>query len=186
MHRAPGWWRVLVAVCTMMDEPPAFTGRSSSAPFFHGGYHDRSSGRTSACTLGHSVASPSGTASCRTLVPSILPLHKHASIQLMLPTSPSKRLCYSAATNNVSHLKHLIETKKFDFDNAYHNHMTPLIAACAASQYDAVLYLLSRGADIDRKDKKTQKTALMHAVVHGHLQIVETLLNNGCDVFAID
>ena len=104
----------------------------------------------------------------------------------MLSGSPSKRLCYSAATNNVEQLKHLVEKKKFAYDRVYHNNMTPFITACAASQYEAVLYLLGRGADIDGTDLNGKKTALMHAVIHGHLTIVETLLNNGCDIHAVD
>ena len=60
-----------------------------------------------------------------------------------------------------------------------------MIACSAADQYDSVLYCLSRGADVDFKCKKEGKTALMHAIAHGHLKIVETLLNNGSDVMAI-
>ena len=102
----------------------------------------------------------------------------------MFGPSNGKKLCYSAATNNVDELRRLVQQKGLNVD-AYHGGMTPLIVASAANRLEAVMYLLGRGASIDARDRNSENmTALMHAVVHGHLEIVECLLNNGADVEA--
>ena len=99
-------------------------------------------------------------------------------------TSKEKQLMYAALGRNITKMKILVEQKKLHIDSVYKG-LTPLIACSAADQYDSVLYCLSGGADVDFKCKKEGKTALMHAIAHGHLKIVETLLNNGSDVMAI-
>ncbi len=95
-----------------------------------------------------------------------------------------KQLMYAAMAENIEKMKYLVEKKNVSIDSFYKG-KTPLIAAAAANLYRSVLYCLARGADVDAACKHEGKTALMHAVVHGHLNIVETLLNNGSNVHAI-
>lgn len=63
------------------------------------------------------------------------------------------------------------------------NHDTALTLACAGGHEDLVSLLLSRGADIEHRDKKGF-TPLMLAATAGHAGVVEILLNNTADVEA--
>ena len=56
---------------------------------------------------------------------------------------------------------------------------------CCCKPVSECIVLPCTWADVDATCKHEGKTALMHAVVHGHLNIVETLLNNGSNVHAI-
>ena len=98
--------------------------------------------------------------------------------------SKEKQLMYAALGNNIDKMKKLVEKKKLHIDSLYKG-QTPLIACSAANQYNSVLYCLSRGADVDYRCKREGATPLMHAIKHGHLNIVEILLNNGSDPTAI-
>ena len=96
-------------------------------------------------------------------------------------TPREKQLMYAAMAENIEKMKYLVEKRNVPIDS-YYKGKTPLIGAAAANLYRSVLYCLARGADVDATCKHEGKTALMHAVVHGHLNIVETLLNNGSNV----
>ncbi|XP_062525122.1 ankyrin repeat domain-containing protein 17 isoform X10 [Bombyx mori] len=63
------------------------------------------------------------------------------------------------------------------------NHDTALTLACAGGHEDLVELLLSRGADIEHRDKKGF-TPLILAATAGHEKIVEILLNHGADIEA--
>jgi hypothetical protein len=61
------------------------------------------------------------------------------------------------------------------------NCWTPLVAAAAANQPEAVQLLLERGADVNKKLKRGQ-TALMIASYHGDTELVRLLISSGADV----
>ncbi|CAH2085273.1 unnamed protein product [Euphydryas editha] len=63
------------------------------------------------------------------------------------------------------------------------NHDTALTLACTGGHEDLVELLLSRGADIEHRDKKGF-TPLILAATAGHEKIVEILLNHGADIEA--
>ncbi|TGZ57880.1 Ankyrin repeat domain-containing protein 17 [Temnothorax longispinosus] len=63
------------------------------------------------------------------------------------------------------------------------NHDTALTLACAGGHEDLVELLLSRGADIEHRDKKGF-TPLILAATAGHQKVVEILLNHGADIEA--
>ncbi|CAK1541290.1 unnamed protein product [Leptosia nina] len=63
------------------------------------------------------------------------------------------------------------------------NHDTALTLACAGGHEELVELLLSRGADIEHRDKKGF-TPLILAATAGHEKIVEILLNHGADIEA--
>lgn len=63
------------------------------------------------------------------------------------------------------------------------NHDTALTLACAGGHEELVSLLLSRGADIEHRDKKGF-TPLMLAATAGHAGVVEILLNHAADVEA--
>lgn len=63
------------------------------------------------------------------------------------------------------------------------NHDTALTLACAGGHAELVTLLLSRGADIEHRDKKGF-TPLILASTAGHLEIVEVLVDHQADVEA--
>ncbi|XP_060802351.1 ankyrin repeat and KH domain-containing protein 1 isoform X4 [Amyelois transitella] len=63
------------------------------------------------------------------------------------------------------------------------NHDTALTLACAGGHDELAELLLSRGADIEHRDKKGF-TPLILAATAGHEKIVEILLNHGADIEA--
>ncbi|XP_033224897.1 ankyrin repeat domain-containing protein 17-like isoform X3 [Belonocnema kinseyi] len=63
------------------------------------------------------------------------------------------------------------------------NHDTALTLACAGGHEDLVELLLSRGADIEHRDKKGF-TPLILAATAGHQKVVEILLNHGAEIEA--
>merc|ERR1712226_468579 len=63
------------------------------------------------------------------------------------------------------------------------NHDTALTLACAGGHEELVTLLLSRGADIEHRDKKGF-TPLILAATAGHDKVVEILLNHGADIEA--
>ena len=63
------------------------------------------------------------------------------------------------------------------------NHDTALTLACAGGHADLVSLLLSRGAEIEHRDKKGF-TPLILASTAGHMEIVEMLLDSGSDIEA--
>ncbi|XP_067003505.2 ankyrin repeat domain-containing protein 17 isoform X3 [Anabrus simplex] len=63
------------------------------------------------------------------------------------------------------------------------NHDTALTLACAGGHEELVELLLSRGADIEHRDKKGF-TPLILAATAGHEKVVEILLNHGADIEA--
>ncbi|XP_063991503.1 ankyrin repeat domain-containing protein 17 isoform X4 [Diachasmimorpha longicaudata] len=63
------------------------------------------------------------------------------------------------------------------------NHDTALTLACAGGHEELVEFLLSRGADIEHRDKKGF-TPLILAATAGHQKVVEILLNHGADIEA--
>ncbi|XP_031786075.1 ankyrin repeat and KH domain-containing protein mask isoform X6 [Nasonia vitripennis] len=63
------------------------------------------------------------------------------------------------------------------------NHDTALTLACAGGHEELVELLLSRGADIEHRDKKGF-TPLILAATAGHQKVVEILFNHGADIEA--
>lgn len=63
------------------------------------------------------------------------------------------------------------------------NHDTALTLACAGGHEELVELLLSRGADIEHRDKKGF-TPLILAATAGHEKVVEILLNHNADLEA--
>ncbi|XP_070515069.1 ankyrin repeat domain-containing protein 17 isoform X3 [Cardiocondyla obscurior] len=63
------------------------------------------------------------------------------------------------------------------------NHDTALTLACAGGHEDLVELLLSRGSNIEHRDKKGF-TPLILAATAGHQKVVEILLNHGADIEA--
>lgn len=59
---------------------------------------------------------------------------------------------------------------------------TLLMVASQRGYVDIVNLLLSKGADVNAKEKECGYTALMYAIEFGHIKTVETLLDRGVDV----
>lgn len=92
-------------------------------------------------------------------------------------------LVYSALNGNTSRMKLLFalgaDANELECQTAHC--WTPLYAAAAADQYEAVQVLLARGADVNKKLKRGQ-TALMIASYHGDTDMVRLLISSGADV----
>ena len=92
-------------------------------------------------------------------------------------------LVYSSLNGNTSRMKLLFalgaDANEFECQTA--NCWTPLYAAAAANQSEAVQLLLARGADVNKKLKRGQ-TSLMIASYHGDIEMVRLLISSGADV----
>lgn len=62
---------------------------------------------------------------------------------------------------------------------------TPLHWACLGNQYQAVAYLVTRGADVNHRDLE-QTTPLLRAVLGKNVELVKYLIENGADVRHMD
>lgn len=58
---------------------------------------------------------------------------------------------------------------------------TPLHWACLGNQYQAVAYLVTRGADVNHRDLE-QTTPLLRAFLGKNVELVKYLIENGADV----
>jgi uncharacterized protein len=57
-----------------------------------------------------------------------------------------------------------------------------LVRAAKAGRLNTVRRILSRGEDVDVRDRYG-RTALMEAVREGHIEVVKLLLENGADIY---
>jgi ankyrin repeat protein len=85
---------------------------------------------------------------------------------------------------NLELLKLFIENK-YDINFREYLGFTPLRLAAAKGQYDMVVYLISKGAEIDSK-ANDNATPLLHACSKGYYDIAEYLIKNGATVNLID
>ncbi len=92
---------------------------------------------------------------------------------------------YSALNGNTGRMKLLLalgaDVNELECPTALC--FTPLVAAAAANQSEAVQMLIANGADVNKKLKRGQ-TALMIASFHGDTEMVRLLISSGADVNA--
>lgn len=75
--------------------------------------------------------------------------------------------------------------KRFAEDGYQPSGFTDLILACSFGLVDLVRYVLSKGVDVNARDKEGA-TALNRAVSEGSVDVVRTLLDYGADIEAGD
>jgi len=92
-------------------------------------------------------------------------------------------LWLAAMKGDVAELKKLI-TPALHVDAVDNFGWTPLAYAARHGRVDAVRFLLSVGADVNRKNGWNNTTALILASYFGRTQIVKLLLNSHADVIA--
>ena len=74
-------------------------------------------------------------------------------------------------------VQYFIEKQNFNIDIKGHDDKTPLHYACEYGHFIIVEYLISKGANINAKDKNGNY-AIHHASIGGHLPIVQYLIEN--------
>nr|XP_042905187.1 ankyrin repeat and KH domain-containing protein 1 isoform X1 [Parasteatoda tepidariorum] len=124
-----------------------------------------------------------------------LPMTFHSVTPSIMPYVPAQ---VSATSECISHLPHVHPTvpppqptsqapptyPPLDLNSQTDsNHDTALTLACVGGHEDLVSLLLTRGADIEHRDKKGF-APLMLAATAGHAGVVEILLNNNADIEA--
>lgn len=130
------------------------------------------------------TASASHPLTFHTLAPSVTPC-----VPLQVGTQAEGLV----TTHHLPHLAHSIAAPSTPAPPLYppldlnsqtdSNHDTALTLACAGGHEELVTLLLSRGADIEHRDKKGF-TPLMLAATNGHAGVVEILLNHTADIEA--
>lgn len=90
-------------------------------------------------------------------------------------------LMWAVQQNHLEIVKLLIDSH-CDVNKSNHKGWTPLMLAASSGHTAIALYLVLHGALIDGHATEDNWTALSMAVFAGHLEIVEALVNAGCDL----
>ncbi|KAM0321342.1 hypothetical protein ACHAQA_010171 [Verticillium albo-atrum] len=101
-----------------------------------------------------------------------------ASTLMPKPDQLAIAMCQSAKAGNVAHMKGFL-AQGVNINGQDEDGYSPLICATRADQMDAMLFLLSAGADKAAKDSHggKRKSALFHAAECGHIAMAEALLD---------
>lgn len=129
--------------------------------------------------VGQQLFLPTNNVATQYIDPS-LPPHSRPFLAHPPPTAPSTspNTAFSSALPTLQNFQSLDVDSQTDS-----NHDTALTLACAGGHDDLVQLLLSRGAQIEHRDKKGF-TPLILAATAGHVTVVELLLNSGADIEA--
>jgi uncharacterized protein len=63
---------------------------------------------------------------------------------------------------------------------------TPLILACEKGSIDVAIFLIDKKANINIREKRYGKTALISATMQGNEKVLSALLNGGADIDLVD
>ncbi len=77
---------------------------------------------------------------------------------------------------NIEKVKILLKSK-VNLNATDSREMTPLLIASVDNNLELVKLLVEAGADVNRKQKETGKTALMYSSANGHVEILRYLLS---------
>lgn len=94
---------------------------------------------------------------------------------ISLSADISDELLEAVKDANIEKVKVLVKSK-VNLNVTDSREMTPLILASADNNLEIVKILVEAGADVNRKNKETGKTALIYASANGHLDILRYLL----------
>ena len=92
---------------------------------------------------------------------------------------------YASNSDLLQIVKYLIENRKVDLNTKGYFERTPLHKACENGYLPIVDYLISKGANIEAKDKEG-KTPLHYACSNNHSLIVGYLISKGANIEAMD
>ena len=101
-------------------------------------------------------------------------------------TSAYSLLGWAAGAGNLEIVKLLVEEKDANIEgDASESENSPLYRACAYNHPDIVTYLISKGANINRKNSNGL-TCLHIASYNNYSDIVKILLDKGANINAVD
>ena len=95
--------------------------------------------------------------------------------------SSEETACMKAAENGqLEAIKYLVE-RGADFHLGNSGGEIPLTRAASKDHQEVVLYLISKGEDINYQESNYGMTPLLHAVSYGDVSYIRQLISNGAD-----
>ena len=102
-------------------------------------------------------------------------------VRIAGPGSHGSDFLVQAAAQDKRRFATLLLRKGYDINYENGGHTTPLSGASVGGHEEMVSFLVSKGADVNRKNHGTGETPLMAAAGMGQLGTVKVLLKNGAD-----
>ncbi|CAB3994810.1 Ankyrin repeat and SAM domain-containing 6 [Paramuricea clavata] len=91
-------------------------------------------------------------------------------------------LIQASKEGNLIEIQELSTKSDFDVNETREDGMTPLMWAAVNDQFRVALFLITKGADVNLRDKLCGWTALMHAIHNNHKSIICILILNGANI----
>ena len=102
-------------------------------------------------------------------------------VRIAGPSSHGNDFLVQAAAQDKQRFVTLLLTKGYDINYENHGGTTPLSATSVGGHEKMIRFLISRGAEVNRKDRLSGETPLIGAAEMGQFGSVKVLLEDGAD-----